>query len=153
MGAKGLAEDIKVVRLKPDGSTYAVAAGTSTITSDILDTAGYGCVTLLLGFGAIVSLGVPTVKVQQDTAAGGGTMADLLGSLQTLAHTDDNKIVISEVVDPQERYIRTIITRPTSNATVDFLIAILSGSRTRPVTSHATVFEREVFSSPLEGTA
>lgn len=153
MGSAGLAENIKVVRLKPDGSTYAVAAGTSTITSDILDTAGYRCVTLLVGFGAIVSLGVPTVKVQQDTAVGGGSMADLLGSLQTLAHTDDNKIVVTEVVEPLERYMRTVITRPTANATVDFLIAILSGARSRPVTSHATVFGREVFSSPAEGTA
>lgn len=148
-----LAEDIKVVRMKPDGTNYTAAAGTSTVTSDILDTAGYSCVTFLVCFGAIVTGGVPTLKVQQDTDSAGATMADLTGSSQAPADTDDNKVFVSEIVNPLERYVRTVIARATQNATVDALIAILSGSRKRPVTSDATVGGREIAVSPIEGTA
>lgn len=149
----GLADNVKCVRLKPDGTNYTAAAGTSTVTSDILDTAGFETVTLLICLGAVVTGGVPNIKVQQDTDVAGATMADLAGTEQLPTDAGDNKIFIVEIVKPIERYLRTVIARATQNATVDSIVAILSGAGSRPVTSDATVGGREVFTSPAEGTA
>ena len=148
-----LTQDIKTVRLKPDGSDFAVAAGSSACTSDILDTAGYTGVRFVIGFGAVVTGAATSIKVQQDTDPAGGTMADVLGSSQTVADTADNGLFITEIVTPLERYMRVITSRATQNATIDFLIAELFGSRKRPVTKDATVVGQEVAVSPIEGTA
>lgn len=153
MGSQGLAENIKIIRMKPDGSNYTAAAGSSNATSDIIDTAGYRCITFIACFGAIVTGGVQGIKVQQDTDVAGGTMADLLGSASAATDAQDGLCLVSEIVDPLERYLRVVITRATQNSTVDSLIAILSSGRSRPVTSDATVIRREVFTAPLEGTA
>jgi hypothetical protein len=151
--AYGLADNVKVVRVKPDGSGYTVAAGTAAVTSDPVDTSGFACCTFVLGFGAIVTGGVQSMKVQQGAASNMSDGADLTGSAQTVADTDDSKCVVSEIVFPQERYLRVITSRATQNSTIDFLLAILSGPGSRPVTSDTTVLGREVASSPIEGTA
>ena len=151
--SRALSQDIKTIRMKPDGSNYAVSAGTSTLTSNIIDTAGYEGVRFVWLFGAIVTGGAPAVKVQQDTDVAGGGMADLEGTAQAPADTDDSKLFISEVVRPRERYLRVVTTRATQNATVDGLIAELFGPRRKPITKDTTVGGQEVAVSPVEGTA
>lgn len=144
---------VKTLRLEVDDTNFTGSAGTTDLTSEYVDTQGYEGVRFICGFGAITSGAVTSTKVQQcDTS--GGTYADLLGTAQTVADTDDSKIVITEIYKPRERYLKHVIDRGTQNAVVDFLIAELYGARKEPVTqSTAIVVGQEVHASPAEGTA
>lgn len=148
-----MSNDVSTKRIKPDGSTYAVAAGTSDLTSEYVDTALYESTRFVIGFGAITSGAVTSVKVQQcDTS--GGSYADLEGTSQTVADDDDNQIVIVEITRPRERYLKTVIDRGTQNAVIDFEIVEQSGPRNLPaVNTDATVIGVEKHVSPAEGTA
>lgn len=150
---QNLSSAIKTIRLKPDGSTYAVAAGTSDLNSDVVDMAGFEGVRFIIGFGAITSGAVTSIKVQQGQASNLSDAADLAGSAITVADTDDNKLAISEIYRPQERYVRLVTDRGTQNAVIDFLIAELYGARKKPITQDATVISAEIANSPAEGTA
>lgn len=140
-------------RIRPDGSGYTVSAGTSSVNSDIVDTAGYNGVRFIIGFGALTSSAVTSVKVQQNTANSGTGMADLEGTSISIADTDDNKIAVTEIIQPVERYVRMATTRGTANAVIDFLLVELIGPRDAPVTQDSTVVSAETFMSPAEGTA
>jgi len=148
-----LSQEVVTKRIKPDGSGFTVAAGSADVNSDIVDTAGYDGVRFIAGFGAITSGGVQGIKVQQNTANSTSGMADLAGSAIAVADSDDNKMAISDIIRPQERYLRVVTTRATQNSVVDFLIVELYRARTQPITQDTTVVSAEVKSSPAEGTA
>jgi len=150
---QNLSKAVKTIRLKPDGSTFAVAAGTTDCTSDVVDMAGYDGVRFIIGFGAITSGAVTSIKVQQGQASNLSDAADLAGTAQTVADTNDDKLFISEIFRPQERYLALYVDRGTQNAVIDFVIAELYGVRKEPITQHATVVGLEMFNSPSEGTA
>ena len=135
-----------------------VAAGATDITDSlVIDMANYEGVRFIVGFGAIVSGAATSIKVQQalaktsDTALTSG--ADLLGSAITVADTDDNKLVISDIIRPRERYVQVHVLRATQNATVDLIVAELYGARKLPITQDTTVASAETHASPAEGTA
>lgn len=145
---------MKTIRIKPDASGYTVAAGTTdTLLSDVIDTAGYEGVRIVVGFGTITSTAVTSIKVRQcDTS--GGTYADLEGSSITVADDDDNQIAVIDVYRPRERYLKTSISRATANAVIDFAIVEFYGSRVVPAANtDATVISTELHASPAEGTA
>lgn len=144
---------IKTMRIKPDGSGWTVAAGSSDVNSDIVDTAGAESVRFIIGFGAITSGAVTSIKVQQNDANSGTGMADLADSGITVADTDDNKIAIAEVYRPRERYLRLTTKRATQNAVIDFLMVELAYPRKLPIADDSTVISAEVGVSPAEGTA
>ena len=148
-----LSNTIKTVRVKPDGTNYTAAAGSSAATSEYIDTGGYDGVRITVGFGAIVSGAATSVKVQQcDTS--GGSYADLLGSSITVADTDDNKVVVIDISRPSKRYLKVVTSRATQNATVDFMTAELYSARKLATTDDtATVISRKIHASPAEGTA
>ena len=96
------ANRIKTIRLEPDDSGFVVAAGSSDVSSEYVDTAGFDGVRFLIGFGAITSGAATSIKVQQcDTS--GGSYADLEGTAQTVADTNDNKCFSVEITHPRER--------------------------------------------------
>jgi hypothetical protein len=141
-------DDCKVVIAT---TTTLGAAGTSVITSTAVDTAGFRECTFIVPLGTIVAGAVTSMKVQQcDTVA--GTYADLLGSNQTIVDTDDDGLRYSTVVNPQEQFLKLVVSRATQAATIGGIIAILSGPRKRPVTQPAGV-SGEQFIFPAEGTA
>lgn len=148
-----LSQKIKTIRVKPDGTNYNAAAGSSDATSEYIDTAGFEGIRLVVGLGAIVANAVTAVRVQQcDTS--GGSYADLEGSSVTVADDDDYQCVVIDIFRPRERYLKVVTDRATQNATVDFILAELYGARVEPTTDDtATVISREVHRSPAEGTA
>jgi hypothetical protein len=150
---KSLSKEVVTKRIKPDGSGYTVVAGTSALTSDIVDTAGYDGVRFILMLGTITSGAVTSSKLQQNDANTTSGMADLVGSSITIADTDDNKMVIHQIWRPQERYLQMVISRGTQNAVIDGLIVELYNPRTEPVTQDSTVATLETYFSPAEGTA
>ncbi len=143
----------KRVRLKVNGTAYQMAAGTTdTLTSDVLDTLGYDGVLFRVGFGAIAATGTATFKVQQcDTS--GGSYADLTGTSSAATGTSDDLVIECEIVRPQERYLKTVITRATDNAAIDFVEAILFNPTRQAVDLDATILRIERFNTPIEGTA
>lgn len=135
-----------------------VAAGATDVTDcAVVDMANYEGVRFIVGFGAIVSGAATSIDVQQATAKTSDTAltsgADLLGSKITVADTDDNTLVITDIIRPRERYVQVQVQRATQNATVDLIIAELYGARKLPVTKDATVSQQETHASPAEGTA
>lgn len=148
-----LANNVKSLRLKVDGTNYTGAAGTTDLTSEAVDTAGFEGCRFIVGLGAITASAVTSVKVQQcDTS--GGTYADLEGSSVTIADDDDNQIAIIDIFRPRERYLKFVTDRGTANAVVDFLLADLYSPRVGAVTQDTTtVVSTEVHVSPAEGTA
>lgn len=151
---KHLSNRVKTVRLKPDGSGYTVAAGTTDVNSDIVDTAGYEGVRFIAGFGALTSGAVTSLKVQQNTANSGTGMADLEGSNIAVADDDDNQIAITDIFRPRERYLRVAFDRGTANAVIDFLLVELYLPHVEPITEDASiVIAAEKHTSPAEGTA
>lgn len=150
---QNISQHMVTKRLKVDGTNYTGAAGTTDLTSETVDTQGFEGVRFICGFGTITGSAVTSTKVRQGAASNMSDGADLLGTAQTVADTDDNKIVISEIFRPEERYVDHIVDRGTANAVVDFLIVELYGPRVKPVTQDATVIGMEVAISPIEGTA
>lgn len=149
-----LSKNVKTQRIRPDGSGYTVAAGTTDVNSDIVDTAGFEGVRFIVGFGAITANAVTSIKAQQNDANSASGMADLEDTNITVADDDDNQIAIVDVYKPRERYLRLAIDRGTQNAVVDFLIVELYEPRVLPITEDSTiVISAEQHVSPAEGTA
>ena len=133
----------------------AVAAGTSAVNSGEIDMQNYESCLIIFAFGTIVSGAATSVKAQgsSDDAAA-DAYADLEGTSITVADDDDNQIVILEIVNPKERYVRGVISRATQNATVDGIFVLRSGAKKLPATDDsATVVASETHVSPAEGTA
>lgn len=148
-----LTRNTKTIRLKVDGTNWTGAAGTSNLTSDEVDTQGFEGVKFTVGFGAIVSGAATSIKVRQGKVTGMSDGADLKGTSITVADTDDNKVVISEITHPEERFLDVVTLRATQNSTVDFVLAELFGPKDMPVVKDSTVATQEIFASPDEGTA
>ena len=130
----------------------AGVAGTADINGTILDMSGYEGVLMLVRMGTITSGAVTSIKAQQDTDSAGGTMADLLGTSQTIADTDDDEIFVIDLFRPQERYVRLVVDRGTQNAVVASAEYIQYGPKAAPVTQ-PTGTNGETHVSPAEGTA
>lgn len=148
-----LSQNIKPIRLKPDGSTFAVAAGTTVINGDEVDTRGFEGVMFRVAFGTITAGAATSIKLQHNDVTGTG-QADIAGSSQTVLDTDDNKIFQSDVYRPTKRFMRMVVSRATQNAVVDFEEVLLYRSFPAvPVAADATVGGTERFNSPASGTA
>jgi hypothetical protein len=140
------------VKIEIASNTTAGAAGTADITTAAVDTAGYEGVLFIVPLGTIVSGAVTSIKVQQcDTT--GGSYADLTGSAQTIADTDDDKLLYVDVYRPQEQFLKLIVDRGTQNTTVGGVVAIKYGKRTLGTASHGTGVSGEQWTGPAEGTA
>lgn len=135
----------------------AAAAGTSAINTTVVDMLGYETVAFVALFGTLTASQVTGIKVQQGTASDASDMADLAGTASTaMADGDSNKMLLTEVYRPTERYVRLVVTRGTANAVLDGAIALLGRAGVSPPAFGSTVSNAttvEIFNSPAEGTA
>jgi hypothetical protein len=151
-----LFKNVEPRRLKVDGTSYQIAAGTGdTLTSNALDTQNYNEVSFQFLFGAITASAVVTIKLQHSTDDGAtDAYADIAGTSQTLPVADAQKMILSSIYRPTKRYLKTIITRATANAAIDGVVAYLNLPANAPVSFGATVSGTpEFFNSPASGTA
>lgn len=140
-----LTEENKITRL-----SNAVAAGTTDVESTSIDMDGFDEATFIADLGAIVSGAVTSAKLQG--SSDNSSFSDLEGTGLTIGDTDDNELVVLNIVRPQHRYLKMVIDRGTQNATVDSILCIQSQAREVPVTQPTGVnVERHV--SPAAGTA
>jgi hypothetical protein len=145
---KNFSTDCKIVIAS---TTTACASGTSDVTSDAIDTAGFEGCTFIVPMGAITSTAVTSIKVQQcDTS--GGSYSDLTGTAQTIADTDDDKLFYATVIRPREQYLKLVLDRGTAAATAGGIIAVLWGAANKP-TTHGTNVSGETAYGVAEGTA
>lgn len=144
-----LSDEVKVTRVM-----NAVAAGTTDQESSIIDMAGYDGVLFVASFGTLTASQVTSVKVQQNSANSTSGMADLAGtSTGPLADADSNKVLMVDVFQPEEQYLRLVVDRGTANAVIDGVVAIQYKARALPVTQSSTVSASEQHVRPAEGTA
>lgn len=146
-----LSDKVKTIRVEAPA-----AAGTSTLTTDWVDTQGFEGIRFITSFGTLTTSASPDtiVKAQQSQDSGGSGAADLEGTSITIDEdADDNKLVIVDVWHPQERYVALVIDPGSANVVHDLTIAELYGASKEPVTQDATVSHLEKHNSPAEGTA
>lgn len=135
-------------------TTTQGAAGTSAITSSAVDMAGYDGCLFIVPVGAVVSGAVTSLKVQQcDTT--GGSYADLTGTNQAIADTDDDKCFYVDIQRPDEQFLKLVVSRATQNATIGGIVAIQykRGVSSSGGTSQGTNVSGEQWQRPAEGTA
>ena len=129
------------------------AAGTTLRTSDIVDMAGYDGVMFIAGLGTLIEAGTLDVFVEQDSAAGGGTMARLATTTVltlTAAHaTLVKSCIVVDIYRPQERYVRANITPAAQQAVILGIVAILYKGHKAPVTQIATALNAVIKSTSL----
>lgn len=135
-----LSDDIAI---SADGAT---AAGTTTIDSTPVDMAGYSGVLFIVRIGTAAANN--NIRAQQDIVVGMGAAADLAG---TLVASGALLILALEILFPAEQFVRCRVTRGTST-TIDSIIAIRFGARSRPTAVPAAV-AFESWQSIAEGTA
>ena len=143
---------IKNVKITPAIVPSDGVAGAAVLYGEILDMANYESVLMIVTFGVITSGAATSIKAQQDSAVGGGTMADLLGTGQTVVDTADDTTFYIDLIKPIERYVRLAVPRATQNAVVSSATYIQYNPRTKP-TTQASGVSGELHVEPIEGTA
>ena len=88
----------KVMKISTAITPTAGAAGTTDINGTELDMAGWEGVLVIVRFGSITTGAVTSIKMQQDTATGMAAAADLEGTGQTIADSDDDKTFYTETM-------------------------------------------------------
>ena len=126
--------------------------GTTTRTSDIIDTAGFDGCAFIIKLATIASSAVNTVTVAQGDNSAMSDTTDLLGSSQAVAADDDNQVRVVDIFRPTQRYLQLTVTKDGTNACAESGVAILYGAHNKPTTLVSDV-EGELHVSPAEGTA
>ncbi len=134
-------------------SALDYASGSADRNGAILDMQGYEGVLMIVKFAAIAAGAVTSIKAQQDTASGGGTMADLAGTGISVAADDDNQIFVIDLYKPTERYVRLVIDKDAANATAESAIYVQYESRKEANNNVTDAVTYELHVSPAEGTA
>lgn len=128
------------------------AAGTTDINGATLDMSGFDGVLMVVTMGAITGSAVTSIKAQQGAASDLSDAADLAGTGQTIADTDDEDIFYIDLYRPLERYVRVVVDRGTANAVVASAVYYQYKAAKTPVT-HGSTINGELHVSPSEGTA
>ena len=133
----------------------AVAAGQTAINSASVDMKAFHSAQFIVAFGAITASAVTSVKLQQSSDdASADAFADLLGTSITVADDDDNQLIVLDINEPQERYVRCVVSRATQDSVVDGIICQQYNAFEEPVThDSSTVVGSEFHHAPAEGTA
>jgi hypothetical protein len=132
-----LIKDINVVRVQ-----NAAAAGTTTLTSSVIDMTGYDGVVYVALLGDVTINSVLTLTAKENTI-NGTTGTPTSGPAATYTDADgttaDNKMLVVDEYRPQKRYSYCTLARATANAAVDGIIAIQYRSTKKPSTLDASV--------------
>lgn len=125
------------------------ANGTSTVTSSIVDTAGYKGVVFFTALSTANATN--TIKVQQNTANQTTGMSDLAGTSVTSGASDEHLIV--EVHQPQERYVQVVVSRGASTSVGEIWAVLYDGTTSPSAISLSGTRIAEMHVQPAEGTA
>ncbi len=116
------------------------AAAQKAVDGVAIDMAGKVGATFVASFGTVTTASVITLKAQFSDD-GATNWKDIAGSVTHTANGTDanNKILVLDVVRPEKRFVRAVVTRTAANAAVDGVNAIVYGPLNRPVAQGTTV--------------
>lgn len=135
-------------------SALDYVSGQAARNGAILDMQGYDGVMVVVHFAVIAAGALTSIKMQQDTDVAGATMADLAGTLITVADTGDNDVAVLDLYRPIERYVRVVIGKDAAFASAESAVYYQYGSGQQPTISNvAGLVAVEFHASPIEGTA
>lgn len=137
MNLYSIMRDCKITRV-----SNAVAAGTSDISSSVMDMTGFDRIAFVVFLADVIDGSVLTLTARQNTANSSSTPTPTSTGVATAAFTAsatsaDNKMLMVDVVRPIERYVFAFLTRITQNAAIDGIFAIQYNARTNQVTQPA----------------
>ena len=131
-------DEIKTINV-----SLATVAGTSTVTSSVVDMAGYDACRFICVTGDATSGTVLTLTVKSNTANSTSSPTPVTegsSTVTSLTTTDcDEKILIVDVIKPGGRYVFATLGRATQNCVMNTLICELYRAKAVPVTADTTV--------------
>ncbi len=137
-----IVKNVKKSRVAPNAgaaTTFTLSAGTTDVESTPVDGLGFSGVAYTILLGALTASATLGLKIQ-GSADGSTGWTDITGAAYTsTVDTDDDKLVVLEVVNPKYRYTRVAFDRGGANAVIDGLICELFAGKDNPVTQPATV--------------
>lgn len=127
----------------------AAAAGQTTLTTDTIDMAGWTGVMLVAHLGDVTDTSELGFAAH-DSDESNANFDDLENPLAYTAGASDadNKLMILDVVRPEKRYVRGVLTRGTANAVVNGIVAYKYGPINTPVTQGDTVLASATLPNP-----
>lgn len=119
----------------------AATAATSTLTTDVLDMAGYDGVCFIAMFGDVTASSVLTLTALGHTAnaASGAAITGAVATFTAGASDADSKAIVVDVVRPVKRYVYATLARADQNAVVNGVLAIRYRGSKSPVTQGSTI--------------
>lgn len=128
----------------------AAAAGTTTLTTDVVDMQGFDSIAFVTHLGDVTDTAVLTLTGQTGDEADGSDAADLVLPVTFTADatSGDNKLLVLDLHKPRQRYVRATLDRATANAVVNGVVAILYNAHERPVTENASVVASRLINDP-----
>lgn len=119
-----------------------------------VDMQGFEWVIFVYKFAVIAAGAVTTIKLQESTDNGvADTFADLEDTGISVAADDDNQMFGIGIYRPNERYVRPVVDKDTSNATAEVVLAICGGGGGPNLASVTDEITIEMHYSPAQGTA
>lgn len=140
-----LSKEVKITKVKA-----ASATGTTEVTSDVVDMAGFEGVIFLTNIGSFNAGNF--LKGQQDTVVGMGTVQDLEGS--KVVATANGETVFLDIYKPKERFVRASVIRAGATTVLGEIYALQYSGRVSPVDNDTVdVLLGSLLISPDEGIA
>ena len=124
-------------RMKIVQSVAPVTSNTA-LTETEIDCTGFDRICHIVNVGAMTATGTFDYKVQEDSATGMSTAADVTGAAltQVLAATGANKVyAIDMPVNPAKPFQKAVAACGTANVTVGAIAVLYEGSGTFPKTA------------------
>jgi hypothetical protein len=119
-----LSRDMKMVRV-----SNAVASGTTTITSAVVDMRGFRSVCFVAALGDVADTSALNLRVKTNSANSTSSPTPVqttaAAAFTAGAATADNKMIMVDVHEPRQRYVFVELVRATAAAAVDGIFAIL----------------------------
>ena len=118
--------------------SVAPVTSNTALTETEIDCTGFDRVCHIINVGAMTATGTFDYKVQEDSATGMATAADVTGAAltQVLAATGASKVyAIDMPVNPAKQFQKAVAACGTANVTVGAIAVLYEGSGTFPKTA------------------
>ena len=140
-----LIKDVKILRVSD-----AVAAGTTTLTTSVVDTQGFESVAFIAVLGDVTDTSVLTLTGKTnsaDSTSGASALSKTVSFTADATSADDNMLIL-DLNKPRDRYAFATLDRATANAAVDGIFALLYNAQERPVTQDTAVIASAFVNDP-----
>lgn len=128
----------------------SAVAGTSLLTTDVVDMLGFDSVMFIAITGDVTATSALALTVYTNDTNNTTTPTETAAEVTFTAGASDadSKLLIADVHRPRQRYVYATLARATANAVVNGVIAIRYNATNRPTTQGASVIASGVFPDP-----